>query len=171
MENGTAIGLLVGSAVLLLAVSPRRPGTVLPNGQLAPATGGVFNPWNLIQRGSGNPFAAQPPLFPIPQPGSTPAYGAQNPGYQNIGYSPSPGQGGTPNAAWSPGGYGTGNYQGGAGTGYAQGGGIGTPAQFQYPVMTPAGGFQSLAYMSPAPGGGMSANNATYGTPAQSYAA
>lgn len=161
MENGTAVGLLVGGAVLLLAVAPRRPGTTLPNGQPAPAAGGVLNPWNFLQSNS-NPFrqASQPPLFPIPQPGSTPAY-AQNPGYQNIGYTPSPGASDAPWGAWTPNGndtqnpYGTGAYQGA----------VATPAAYPFPVMTPAGGFQSMSYMSQAPGGGMSANNAS---PAQS---
>jgi hypothetical protein len=116
MQTGTAIGLLVGGAVLLLAASPRIPaGQTLATAP--PAPGGNANPWNWL-RSLTAPAAAAP--F---QPGQAPAYGAQlyNPqlsmpvpsvggGFQNVGY------GGTSpyySPAYGAGNYGDQNYGGG----------------------------------------------------------
>jgi hypothetical protein len=167
MQTGTALGLLVGGAVLLLAVAPPRAATVNAAGQpmpAAPAPGGMLNPLNWFGGGGGS-LGSQ--IFGQPQqpaqlppggyyPAQTPA--AQSPRFSNAGYSPYGGPG-----AYSPAAYQSPAAQSPSNWG---GAGYGTAANFQYPVMTPMGGFQSMAYMSPANTGGMSpANYTAYDSP------
>jgi hypothetical protein len=138
MQSGTAIGLLVGGAVLLLAVTPHQAQAISAGGVPAQHPGGVLNPFNWFAPAAQNPNAIfqQPQLAPAPQSYRSPAYN-QPGGYQNANFSPYA----TPNVYSSP-----------AYTG-APGAGMGTAANMVFPVMTPAGGFQSMAYQSPAPGG------------------
>lgn len=139
MQTGTAVGLLVGGAVLLLSVS--KPRVAVPGA--APAAqyaGGALNPFNWFGQQQQAAPAQTPAGMYMPQrqpalaPGYSYAGGNQAP--MSPPYSPSL----SPYNAADP-------YP------YDTGGGIGSPANFAYPVMTPAGGFQSMAYMSPASSG------------------
>jgi len=62
METGTALGLLVGGAVLLLSVAPARAAQFDSQGNYvppAPAPGGNFNPLNWFGGGGGSSLASQ----------------------------------------------------------------------------------------------------------------
>lgn len=149
MKSGTAIGLLVGGAVLLLATSRRAPAaagqpTVYPN------AGGALNPFNWFgANGSGamiqpsqifGPSANAAPMYQIPAAQPAMMAPAAAP-VQTYAYSP---------AAYSP-------YAGYAGA-YAGGytptpvpnaaGGVGYDF---FPVMTPSGGFQDYTQLAPGP--------------------
>ena len=166
MKSGTAIGLLVGGAVLLMATSKANAsgGTATGAGNVYPHAGGALNPLNWFgATGSGaaiqpsnmfGPSANAAPMYQIPsnpgaqpQPTMTPGGGlvqssnsAGGNGFTPINYSGSPVY--TPQA-----GYGTGAYA----AGYSptpvpnsQGG-----VAYDYlPVMTPGGGFQSAAQLA-----------------------
>lgn len=101
MESSTAIGLLVGGAILILATKPRPvAGAPLP----APAPGGNWNPLNWFSGSSSDPFsnifgAEQPAQLPAPvyqpsnnvySPGNAPAID-----YAQYGSYAYPGAGGS----------------------------------------------------------------------------
>lgn len=156
MKSGTAIGLLVGGAVLLLATAPRgavaRPGA---------AAGGSLNPLNWF--GSGQAAAGQQVANPFAnifgggqqqQQQYAPAY--QSPTYQPaltpLGYS------------YAGSGYGADDYA----AGYSPlptpeaNGGVGYD---YFPVMTPWGGFQDYSQLAPGPQQ-VAANSSYYNGPA-----
>ena len=123
MENGTAVGLLIGGAVLILAASP-KPQAVNGVPQVAP--GGYLNPFNWLSGALRAPAQPTGPGYQQVSPGipqtSSPAapYNARQAGYSPAaspagaspaGYSPSSPYGSPPaspayqNANYSP--YGT----------------------------------------------------------------
>lgn len=146
MQSGTAIGLLVGGAVLLLAVAPPRQPVIGANGQPVAAPGGSLNPFNWFGQSAANPFAAQQQQqIPQQQPQSYAA--PNNGGFQNAGYS----QAGSPYV--SPGGYTPGGqaYQTTANTQYGQpvSQAYQTTANTQYGSPAGSPSFQNAGY-SPA---------------------
>jgi hypothetical protein len=188
MKTGTAIGLLVGGGILLLAASKAQPlsmgtGTINATGQ---APGGVLNPMNW--------FAQQPTVQPqtMTQPSLTPGGGLlqNNYGLPTTGF----GGGGLQSINYTTQGFGA---YGTPGVGAAAGAGspsyagyiaadnavaAGAPAApaytpFNYPVLTPGGGLVSGADMqttggvlqqaSYSPSADMNAYNAVaqYGSP------
>jgi hypothetical protein len=69
MKTGTAIGLLVGGAVLLLAAKPRAPGYAPAPGTMpGQQPGGMLNPFNWFGAGGGQNLQSQ--IFG--QPGAAP---------------------------------------------------------------------------------------------------
>ena len=159
MKGGTAIGLLVGGAVLLLATRGARAS------QPVAAPGGNLNPLNWLNSlATGNPFAggAAPQLYV--NPNAAPPSAAQlgnsifgNPGFQapNLQNSLFSGGGSLINAAsyspaYSYGGYGYGS--GAYAAGYSPypvptASGDATGYDF-FPVMTPGGGFQDYSQLA-----------------------
>jgi hypothetical protein len=67
MQSGTAIGLLVGGAVLILAAAPRA--ATVPGMPAQPAPGGALNPFNWFSGAMSQPQQQQ-----APQAGAMPAY-------------------------------------------------------------------------------------------------
>lgn len=131
MKNGTAIGLLVGGAVLLVAAQKNRAVAVAAGAQ--PRTGGALNPFNWLgvdytgaptagyspQGYAGSmPNQIQPPAWSAGQqyinytPSQTPngyQYGGFSPslaydggGFQNANYYPGQSPGGYQYAGYSP---------------------------------------------------------------------
>jgi hypothetical protein len=171
MKTGTAVGLLVGGAVLILAAAPKKPVA----GQVAtPAPGGALNPFNWF----GNAGAGQPSLASQifgnsynPNGGYSPATPYQIPASQtpNFGWGRAPTQAET-------------NYNNQVmqqvGNGYTPGY---NPASYTppanaagfYPVMTPMGGMQDYSAMSPSASPSMAAASVPYQSAANStpYAA
>jgi len=93
MESGTAIGLLVGGAILILAARPRTNAA----GQVLPGPGGSINPLNWFGAQQQAPAAPmnfpQAPAQPASSPAASPRFsnanytGAQSP-YNQQAYSP-----------------------------------------------------------------------------------
>jgi hypothetical protein len=163
MKSGTAIGILVGGAVLLLATAPRRAaapgqGTIYPN------PGGAINPLNWFG-GAGSGALMQPgnifgqqqsasPAFPYQgngAPALTQNNGLLQPSYGNYGSGGNfiPVNYNTGSAAYSPAGSGYGADEYAAGySPYPVPGAGGGAAYDYFPVMTPWGGFQDYSQLA-----------------------
>lgn len=156
MKSGTAIGLLVGGAVLLMAAA--RPGAAAgqAGGTVYSNPGGALNPLNWFGQGAAgstpqlsNPFAQT--YMPaqnyqgMAAPAVTNSGGLLQPSYggysgggslQNIGYSPAYNGNGVYNIpGYSP---------------YPVAGSNDATSYDYFPVMTPGGGFQDVTNLAPA---------------------
>lgn len=180
MKSGTAIGLLVGGAVLILAAKPSA-AALAPYGAAQPLPGGALNPLNWFS-GALNPQAAAPNIFT--QPAANIYSQAASP-YQPpaLNYSPAA-TGGLlqPNYNFNPGGSlfadnpaltvaGAPLQIGGGNNNYA----AASPSGFQqaaYAVPAAQTSFTSANYAVPVmtPGGGLQMSNSVAYTPAQTLA-
>lgn len=175
MKSGTAIGLLVGGAVLILAAKPSTAATAGQGGSgaSAPLVGGALNPLNWFNGSLSHPAApnifapASVPYMPpaanynpaatggLLAPGGfnmaslSPAYSPANTGLLSPGYNFNPGGGlFADNPALTVAG-------GPLQTGFQPAAYVAQAASpaYSFPVMTPAGGFYNAA--SPSPGTGV----------------
>lgn len=163
MQSGTAIGILVGGAVLILAASPRPQALAAPGGgtyPLQPAPGGALNPFNwfsgAMQQPQQQQQQPQQQQQQLPQAQAMPAgsgYNGQSPRMENASYSPSQ----------SP-------YQSASQSPYNQ--------QAYSPMGSPAYGSPSFQQASYSPSyytpqnnnNQYASNNTGYGSPSYSYA-
>lgn len=160
MRTGTAVGLLVGGAVLLLAVSKPHPAAAAVPGAAAGTVpgagayaypGGAINPLNWFgQQGNYAPAAYTPGQSMLANPNGAFSQPAQPGGYQYANYnSPQNGLSPPPTAGQSPG-----YYQNAAYTTPPTAGQ--SPAYYSAAYATPptagaGGGYQSAAYSPSSP--------------------
>lgn len=164
MQTGTALGLLVGGAVLLLATRQPRAAAIGPNGQPLPSPLNALNPFNWFQQ---QPAVNPAQIFGPQQQSYAPAYSPyqqQQGGFQNAGYSPYGSPGGYSPAGYSPAGYSPygspGGYQSAA---YSP---SGSPGGYQYAAWSPGTGYSPYGTY----GGGSPSYNNGGGSPRYSYA-
>lgn len=191
MKSGTAIGLLVGGAVLLMATSKNASAGYGATGANAyPHAGGALNPLNWFG-GAGSGAVIQPSNIFGPSANAAPLYQIppRQPPYQNPAAPPQ-------QATMTPGGglaQGS-NYSGGGGLlpigysgspAYSPAAGYGSAAYaagysptpvpnsqggvaYNYlPVMTPGGGFQDYSQLAPGSPNTMMAANTPANSPPQ----